>query len=141
MNLFKRITALSFCGALFGAAATISAEAQSLEGQWMSVGTDYYGGQFVIVLAFRNDGDVQVQMSQTPAPNGYGVSNTSSCEGQYRFDGSTLEAGLNVCQSCTPSGCFIAPQVAGLLQPMINGPVQMQDEYTISINSSVYHRH
>jgi hypothetical protein len=109
------------CSALFGGESVM---AQSLEGQWLNVG-QYAQGDYALTVYFAGNGALQYQMAIRAAPGTGGTSGMTLCQGNYQFDGQTLMSRLS-CQNGMPA--------------QLGGPVQFQDENTVSISGDIFRR-
>jgi hypothetical protein len=117
-------------GAMFGGG---SASAQSLEGQWLNVGSAMQGAQYALHVFFAGNGALQYEMGiESPGGQGSGV---TRCQGRYQFDGQNLQT-EGSCMVCPASGigCVQGPPL------QFGGPVQFQDPYTLSISGDIFRR-
>ena len=106
----------------------VPAQADQLEGQWISTGYAAGGSPFAVTLSFFRNGAYGYEMAVTPGagmPRGT-VGGIVRCEGVYRFDGENLVTEHRRCAPYSPAA--------------IRGPVVFSGREAFNIGGNVFYR-
>jgi hypothetical protein len=121
MRKFVLLFAIAGWSSVFGCGGAM---AQSIVGQWLSVGQTAQG-DYALTVFFGGNGALQYQMAVRAAP-GTGLSGgVTLCQGNYQFDGQMLMTRLS-CQNGMPA--------------QLGGPIQFLDPNTFNIGGDIFRR-